>query len=318
MPDASLIVSVGASDADGDALSYSAAAYEIDASAAAAYEIDQAFGLYQWEGNFWTNLRGQGEKYFAGYYEGHNNAYFIMPNGDLYRWGGSIAGSEYVASLGTEYYANPFLLCNAQAPEYAPVAAADVQLSFDGDVLTVTRAADYYGDFVVQVQVSDGVHSASETFAVSVVNAAPELSPIGDQTMAGGSSTLSLTVVAHDADGDSLTYSAQAMWIDPLAERAYELDQTFGLYQWEGSFWTNLRGAGEKYFAGYYAGHRNAYFILPDGDLYRWGGSIATSVYVATLSADYYANPLLLCNAQPPTLASLSSAAIASIWKATC
>ncbi|MBN1396302.1 MAG: S8 family serine peptidase [Pirellulales bacterium] len=295
-----LEVELDAADADGDPLSYSVSAVSLDPLAQEAYEIDQAYGLYQWQGSFWTDLRGYDEKYFAGYYEGHRNAYFILPGGQLYRWDGSIAESTYVATLGSDYYNDPFLLCNAQQPEYAPVDAGDVQLSISDGVLTIVRDADFLDDLIVQVTVSDGTETDSETFAVSVTNSAPQLAPIDDQAMSYSQTTLSVDLGASDADGDTLGYSVELFAVDSLAEEAYQLDQEYRLYQWQGSFWTDLRGYDEKYFAGYYEGHRNAYFILPGGQLYRWGGSIETSVHVTTLSSDYYDNPFLLCDAQQP------------------
>ncbi len=300
-------VPISATDADGDPLSYSAQALSVDPLARQAYELDQEFGLYQWEGSFWTDLRGENESYFAGYHNGTRNSYFILPDGDLYRWNGSIAASTHVATLSAEYYADPFLLCEAQPPEYTPIDGGDVQLSISGSELTIARAADFVENFGVQVTVSDGGAADSEAFSVSVTNSAPELAPIGDRTMMYSQTALVISIDATDADGDPLSYSAQALAIDPLAQRAYELDQEFSLYQWGDSFWTNLRGENEKYFAGYHDGARNAYFILPDGDLYRWGGSIAASTYVATLNAEYYADPFLLCEAQLPTPTSFNS-----------
>ena len=296
-----LAVSIDVTNADGDPLSYSAQALSVDPLARQAYELDQEFSLYQWEGSFWTNLRGENEKYIASYSNGASAPLLIFPDGDLYRWGGSIAASTYVTTLSAEYYANPFLLCNAQEPQYTPVDSGNVQFSFDGGELRITRAADYYEEFLVELQVSDGMASDSATFWVSVTNSAPQLAPIADQTMSYAQTTLTVPIDATDADGDRLSYSAQVLLIDPLAQQAYELDQEYGLYQWEGSFWTNLRGENEKYIASYNNGVNNPFFILPNGDLYCWGGSIADSTYVATLSAEYYANPFLLCEAQLPT-----------------
>ncbi|MCD4726690.1 MAG: S8 family serine peptidase, partial [Pirellulales bacterium] len=203
-----LAVPISATDADGDRLSYSAQALSVDPLAQQAYELDQEFGLYQWEGSFWTNLRGENESYFAGYYNGARNAYFILPDGDLYRWGGSIAASAHVATLSAEYYADPFLLCEAQSPEYTPVDGGNVQLSISGGELTIARAADFVENFVVQVNVSDGVATDSETFSVSVTNSAPELAPIGDRTMMYYQTSLVISIDATDADGDPLSYSA--------------------------------------------------------------------------------------------------------------
>ncbi len=113
---------------------------------------------------------------------------------------------------------------------------------------------------------------------------------------------------ASDADGDSLTYSVQAMTIDRLAQKAYALDQQLGLHTYaNGSYYTNARGAGEKYLLG---NGNGLYFVLPNGSLYRWGGSIAASTLVDTLSPAYYSNPALLYNAQTPSLTSISSASV--------
>jgi subtilisin family serine protease len=96
---------------------------------------------------------------------------------------------------------------------------------------------------------------------------------------------------------------------DPLAQKAYDLDQQLGLHTYaDGNYYTNARGAGEKYLIG---NDNVLYFIKPDGGLYRWGGSIAKSAWVATLSSAYHTNPALLHDAQSPTLSSsqISSAA---------
>ncbi len=306
----SLVISIDATDADGDPLSYSAQTLAIDPLAQRAYELDQEFGLYQWEGSFWTNLRGENEKYIASYSNGASAPLLIFPDGDLYCWGGSIAASTYVATLSAEYYADPFLLCEAQPPEYAPIDGGDVQLSLYGGMLTIVRAADFVDNFVVQVSISDGVATDSETFSVSVTNSAPELAPLVDRTMTYSQTSLVISIDATDADGDPLSYSAQTLAIDPLAQQAYELDQEFDLYQWEGSFWTNLRGENEKYIASYSNGVNAPLLIFPDGDLYRWGGSMAASTYVAALSAEYYADPFLLCEAQLPTSTPFNSGAV--------
>ena len=179
-------------------------------------------------------------------------------------------------------------------------------MSVSGNLLTIVRATDFAEDFVVQVNVSDGAAADSESFAVSVANSAPQLSPVGDQTMSRNQLTLTVPLSASDADGDPLTYSLQASAVDPLAQQAYDLDQRYGLYQWEGSFWTNLRGQNEKYIASTANGVQHPLFILPNGDLYLWDTSIADSTRIATLSAAYYADPFLLCNAQSPGNASLT------------
>ena len=68
------------------------------------------------------------------------------------------------------------------------------------------------GTYTVTVGASDGNLSASQTFiwTITHVNRAPTLISPGNQTVAEGAS-ISLQVVAHDPDGDALTYSATGL-----------------------------------------------------------------------------------------------------------
>ena len=99
---------------------------------------------------------------------------------------------------------------------------------------------------------------------------------------------------------------------DPFAQNAYNLAQQLGLHTYaNGNYYTNGRGAGEKYLLG---NGNGLYFLLPNGALYCWNGSIAGSTLVATLSPDYYANPVLLYQAQSP--AAISAAGSTSAIRA--
>ena len=106
------------------------------------------------------------------------------------------------------------------------IAASDA----DGDVLTfsatglpsglginpgsglISGAPTAAGSHSVTVIVSDGTDSASTTFnwSVSVTNTPPTISSPGDQSTELNSS-VSLLIVANDADGDALTYSASGL-----------------------------------------------------------------------------------------------------------
>ena len=306
-----LSLDTGASDADGDTLQYTVAALAVDPMARTAYDLDQQYDLYQWHGSFWTNTRGQGEKYIASYTNGTASPLLIFPNGEVYEWGGSMDELTYITTLTVDYYNDPFLLCNAQMPDYSPVDAADVQFSVNAGVLTITRAADYQNSFIVQLAVSDGAGAASESFLVSVTNSAPELASIADQTMSSRTTTLSLRINASDADGDTLQCTAVASGVDSMAQAAYDLDQQYDLYQWHGSFWYDTRGQGEKYIASYANGTAWPLLIFPNGEVYQWGGSMGELTYITTLSTDYYNDPFLLSNAQMPSSTALSSETVA-------
>ena len=228
-----LSMTLSASDADGDPLTYSAHAMTVDPLAQRAYALDQQLGLHTFpDGTYYTNARGASEKYMVGT---NDVLYFILPNGALYRWGGSIAGSMLADTLTPSYYATPALLHDAQPLVYMPISADNATVGISGNTLTINRAANYGSDFYVQVNVSDGLATTTQTFRVAVANTPPALTQIADQTMSGSRTTLALTLNASDPDGDPLTYSARAVTIDPVAQRAYALDQQLGLHTFPGS-----------------------------------------------------------------------------------
>jgi len=87
-------------------------------------------------------------------------------------------------------------------------ATAELGASISGTTLTIAPQANYSGAGSITVQVSDGALSDSTSFNVTVdpVNDAPVISAITAKTL-NEDSTLNVTVSATDADGDSLTYS---------------------------------------------------------------------------------------------------------------
>ena len=116
-------------------------------------------------GSYYTNARGAGEKYMLG---NGNVLYFILPNGALYRWGGSIAKSTLVDTLSPAYYANPALLHSG------PSALAHVDQQRQRRRDRRRRHADRHAGrraspafCAFKSRVSDGAKSDSETFTVA-------------------------------------------------------------------------------------------------------------------------------------------------------
>ncbi len=171
----------------------------------------------------------------------------------------------------------------------------------------ITWTAPASGTYYLAVAANGNTYTGTYGVSIQTQNSAPVLTPIADQTMSSTQTTLSIAIGATDRDGDRLTYSAQVSAIDPLAQKAYTLDQQLKLSQYGGSYSTNLLGAEEKYLRG---ANGTWYFILPNGGLYRWGGTIARSTLIYTFNSAYYANPALLWNAQPASMTTLGSGSV--------
>jgi hypothetical protein len=116
---------------------------------------------------------------------------------------------------------------------------------------------------------------------------APLLEPIPDQAVPAGQDVLAIALTAADPDGVSLTFTAAAQ------SPAYVLDQELSL-EFAGDYSEEWLGLGARWLLG--AGEQ-WYYLLPSGELYRWGEEGATLVGLA--GASYYADPSLLYDAPP-------------------
>ncbi len=277
-----LTLTVNAVDAEGDAVTYSA---QVAGPAARAYQLDQALGL-NFMGSYYTGYHGQNEKWLQAR---DGQFYGILPSGAVHHWLGTAAATfaagGRVATLDATFHADPSKLWNAPVPPLVTVSA---------NQLTIDPPAGYVGSFQVEVTASDGQASSTGTFAVTVTNAAPELSALADQTMKARQDTITQVVSASDADGDAVTVRAQVVGV---AAQAYQLDQDLGL-SFMGSYYTGYHGGGEKWLQ---ARDGQFYCVLPNGEVHRWLGTAAATFSaagrVATLDSSYHADPSLLWNA---------------------
>jgi len=299
---ATLTVTLNGSDPDGDPLTYAATAET------QTYWLRQTYGIYEDAGGYYTNYRGQQEKYLRGKVSanGYSNGggdfwYYILPNGDLYEFTPpyttkALTGA-LVADLGVAVYNDPSLLWNAQN------AAVPVMLTVSGNQLTITPGSGYTGTFVVIAGVNDGFgNSASQAFTVAI-NTPPTLAPVPNQTMGPNPATLTVTLNGSDPDGDTLTYAATA------ETQTSWLQQTYLIYEDAGGYYNNYRGQQEKYLRGRVSadGYSNGggdfwYYILPSGGLYEFTPPYTTTALTGVLVADVgvavYNDPSLLWNAQ--------------------
>ncbi|MBW3543575.1 MAG: hypothetical protein KY476_25270, partial [Planctomycetes bacterium] len=267
-----------------------------------AYELDQTHGL-RYIGSYSANWGGAGEKWMLG---NGNREYFITPNGTLYQWTGArpgsgfVSGSTRVATLDATFYADPARLHDAPLPVGEDVGGSTVEL-IGGNIIRVTPGDGFLGNLSVNVTATDGRNSLEDRFTVSVIDHAPELD-LADRSLSFNQDSLSIPLPARDADGDLVSYTVDLAVGNPLAELAWQLDQTHGL-RYIGSYSTNWGGAGEKWMLG--NGNRE-YFITPNGSLYQWTGArpgtgfVSGSTRLATLDASFHADPAKLHDAPPP------------------
>jgi hypothetical protein len=157
----SLTVALPTADADGDVLSFQAAAETPDAL---AYQLNQQYGFLPSNSTYYQNLYGYGEKWLT---SKNNLWYALMPDGKLYRWNLTIAqtlsASNFVAALDPKIYVEPRLLWNA-----APPVAPPITFSFSGNQMTIQRPATLTGVFYIDVTVTDGATTATRTFQITL------------------------------------------------------------------------------------------------------------------------------------------------------
>lgn len=285
----SLVVNLSATDPAGLALQFSAQAVGL---ASQAYQLQQQYGL-SYMGSYFYNSWGASEKWLLGT---GSIWYCLTPDGDLRKWAGTIAGtmlpSSVVANLGASYYNNPSLLWNAAAPSAPPVT-----LTVSGSQLTISAPSTYTGSFQVAVTVSDGHNSVTDNFQVTV-NTAPAI-PFPSMA-AFSSSTGSGTILlpSTDASGHPFSYSAS---LAGSAALAAQYEKSLGL-MYLGSYFQNLFGQNEKWLGG---SGGQLYFLLADGELRKYAGSMAASLgaanLIATLDPADYVNPQLLLSPVQPT-----------------
>jgi hypothetical protein len=173
-----------------------------------------------------------------------------------------------------------------------------IGVSVTGTQLSLTPALSFVGTYTVVVTASDGLASATASFSVTVTNAVPQLAGVAAQSMAAGQTSLAVPLSATDADGDNLTFAAS---VPVPSAQLYQLQQQLGLYQFNGSYYTNLYGDNEKWLIG---AQGLWYCLMPTGQLYRWAGTMTKTLQpanlVASLDPSVWTEPRLLWKAQPP------------------
>ncbi|HDZ44671.1 MAG TPA: LEPR-XLL domain-containing protein [Phycisphaerae bacterium] len=283
--DASQTLTLSVSDPDGDTVTLSATALMGNAA-----ERLQARLNLTTHASIYDNYRGWGEVYLV---SASNNWYYMLSNGDVYRWVGlELRTGNVLEGTVSADYTDPAKLLAAEPP-----ASADGVVSLVGDQLTIAPPSGFVGDIEVTVTASDGSATTTQTFTVTVTNAAPVLAAIADQQMSPNDGSRTLTLSASDADGDAVTLSATALVGNAAQRLQARLNLTTHV-----SIYDNYRGGGEKYLV---SESGDWFIILPNGDAYRWMAveRLEGNAFEGTVPISYYEDPATLFAAEPPASA---------------
>jgi hypothetical protein len=247
-----------------------------------AYALDQEYNLVLSTRNF-NRLRLQEHRFTS-----RRQVFILLPNGELKHWNNRLReNSPTIATLPNRYYEDPTRLINVEMPQESAV-----QHTVVNHTLTLDPNDSFVGDATVSITISDGVDSATQTFIFSTTNTAPQLDPINDVSMSFGSFTPQINLNANDIDGDALHFSLN---ITSPQDIAYALDQEYNFVLSTRNF-NRLRLQEHRFTS-----HRQIFILLPNGELKHWDRRLReNSPTIATLPADYYADPTLLVDAEEP------------------
>ena len=200
-PGASTTISLFGSEPGVTALTY--AATVLSSPATLAYQLKQQLGLL-YAGSYYLNQWGDNEKWLK---STSGTWYCILPNGQLRKCAGNLAGTllpaNLIATLPTSFYTDPSLLWNAQ-----PSSAAPPTVSIVGNKLTIAAPQGATGSYQIQVSVSDGKQTASQTFTLTIeAPSTPQFTPIATQSMLTNRS-LVVTLAAADSNNSMMNYTA--------------------------------------------------------------------------------------------------------------
>ncbi len=177
--------------------------------------------------------------------------------------------------------------------------ASNVGVAIVGNRLTLTPPTGYLGTFAVDVTASDGQLTTTTTFHVTVNNAPPTLTLAGQITASVGATRVNIPYAAADADGDALTVTAQAT-VAGGSSQAASLKAMYKL-TYAGSYFWNAYGLGEKWLKS--ADGLAFYCLLPNGELHKFTGSVASlttaATLIASLDVSFFTDPSKLWNAAP-------------------
>lgn len=264
--------------------------YEVISPMSEAYRLDQQFNLSS-DGRYFDNWGGQDERWIRG-----DGWFFVMPNGDFFRWADNFEDSELLASFDADHYADPSLIHDAQLPGTA---------TLDGNTLVIEPSTGFVGEFELMLTATTRDATTTNPIRVNVTNSAPTIEPIEDQSPRRSAGQLVVPVSINDADGDDVQVSVE---IDQPIE--YVLDQQYDFHGED--LGQNWGGHNEKWIQ---SAENNWFFILPSGELHQWADGFDNSPLIADVGVNSYADPTRLFDVEPVALnATYSNAEITITW----
>ena len=293
-----------------------------------AYQLNQQ-KAFVFNGSYFLNSAGLGEKWV--YSNTEANWYIIEPTGKVSKWNGGASFTQVVLDgvplvLGTDYWADPSKLYNANTPPPDLAKVGTFTTSFTGTnatglTLTVNPNSQNAGDYLVQVNGSDAGAIFSQYFAQNFSDFAPTFGQPADQSIAHATATLTLDLtnpasfanpsaipspVLTYAEGlpagnlATVTLGVKAYYATS-AGVAYELNSELNLFT-TGNLYLNAIGLGEKWVRSHV--NNQWYIIEPSGKFSVWNGGSSVT-FTAQLDSSYYGDPTKLFSATEPQSADL-------------
>jgi hypothetical protein len=275
----------------------------------------QQYDLQELNGSFYTNLFGHQAEWFyspvLNQYGQHWYTLTLSSDGTqaiLRAWEGyqdSEVGAT-IATLDPSVYADPSLLVDATS---VPAPAINATVTPSGVLSVAPASGDFVGTFRVVVTASDGFLSTSQTLFVNSTDTTPGVTvsqdsttipQYGVQTIPHLSFPQTDSLSFSGATGNSISAAASVSSFSlPFSLEQYYQFTGMGYYT-AGSSAYLLKAANNNSFG-------NPYYVLSSsGVLYAYDGSgsfthtFANVTPVATLGANFYADPTLLLNAEAP------------------
>jgi V8-like Glu-specific endopeptidase len=262
-----------------------------------AFDLDSLYN-FRFNGSYATNWAGMGEKWVVG---GNNNWFYILPNGEINRWtnGTRPVVGESIGQLSADYHGNPTLLHEALNPTAAEEDCADNSVESSAYELDQTYGFRFTGSYSEDWggQGEKWFQNSNGRWFFIVANGSVYRWTSNTRPAEG---TLVATLSAeYHADPLLLLEAPQPTGecgeVDDLATTAATMDSEYQFTS-TGNYSHNWGGQDEKWITNV---SNNWFYILPNGDIYRWqvGTQPLQGTLIGQLDSSYWANPALLHDA---------------------